>query len=67
LEVKISHPNKFRSLEHYDVITRILASTGTTYFPYTPNRLGIRGTHLKSSIQDIMDEVAPIKKAPLWG
>jgi hypothetical protein len=29
--------------------------------------LGIRGTHLKSSIQDIVDEVAPIKKAPLWG
>ena len=28
---------------------------------------GIRGTHLKASIQDIMDEVAPIKKAPLWG
>ena len=27
-------------------------------------RLGIRGTHLKSSIQDIVDEVAPIKKAP---
>jgi hypothetical protein len=30
-------------------------------------RLGIRGTQVKSSIQDIMDEVAPIKKAPLWG
>ena len=30
-------------------------------------RLGIRGTHLKSSIQDIVDEVAPINKAPLWG
>ena len=29
--------------------------------------LGIRGTHLKSFIQDIVDEVAPIKKAPLWG
>ena len=28
------------------------------------NRLGICGTHLKSSIQDIVDEVAPIKKAP---
>ncbi len=27
-------------------------------------RLGIRGTHLKSSIQDIVDEVAPIKKSP---
>jgi len=26
--------------------------------------LGIRGTHLKSSIQDIVDEVAPVKKAP---
>jgi hypothetical protein len=28
--------------------------------------LGIRGTQVKSSIQDIVDEVAPIKKAPLW-
>ena len=27
-------------------------------------RLGIRGTQAKSSIQDIVDEVAPIKKAP---
>jgi hypothetical protein len=26
--------------------------------------LGICGTHLKSSIQDIVDEVAPIKKPP---
>ena len=31
------------------------------------NWLGVRGTQLKSSIQDIVDEVAPIKKAPLWG
>ena len=30
-------------------------------------RLGICGTHLKSSIQEIVDEVAPIKKAPVWG
>ena len=29
--------------------------------------LGIRGTQVKSSIQDIVDEVAPIKKKPLWG
>jgi hypothetical protein len=29
--------------------------------------LGIRGTQVESSIQDIVDEVAPIKKAPLWG
>ena len=29
--------------------------------------LGIRGTHLKSSIQDIVDEVAPIKKSPPMG
>ena len=29
-----------------------------------PGRLGIRGTQVKSSIQDIVDEVAPIKKAP---
>ena len=28
---------------------------------------GIRGTHLESSIQDIVDEVAPIKKAPPMG
>jgi hypothetical protein len=28
--------------------------------------LGIRGTQVKSSIQDIVYEVAPIKKAPLW-
>ena len=27
-------------------------------------RLGIRGTRVKSSIQDIVDEVAPIKKPP---
>ena len=27
-------------------------------------RLGIRGTQVKSSIQDIVDEVAPIKKPP---
>jgi hypothetical protein len=27
--------------------------------------LGIRGTQVKSSIQDILDEVAPIKKATL--
>jgi hypothetical protein len=30
-------------------------------------RLGIRGTQVKSSIQEIVDEVAPIKKATLWG
>ena len=30
-------------------------------------RRGIRGTHLEPSIQDIVDEVAPIKEAPLWG
>jgi hypothetical protein len=29
--------------------------------------LGIRGTQVKSSIQDIVDEVASIKKSPLWG
>ena len=29
--------------------------------------LGIRGTQVKSSIQDIVDEVAPIKKVSLWG
>ena len=29
--------------------------------------LGIRGTQVKSSIQDIVDEVALIKKVPLWG
>ena len=28
---------------------------------------GIRGTHLEPSIQDILDEVAPIKEDPLWG
>jgi hypothetical protein len=28
------------------------------------NGLGIRGTQVKSSIQDIVDEVAPIKKHP---
>ena len=27
-------------------------------------RRGIRGTHLEPSIQDIVDEVAPIKEAP---
>jgi hypothetical protein len=27
-------------------------------------RLGIRGTQVKSSIQDFVDEVAPIKKNP---
>ena len=42
-----------------------LFSQGMVLLPYI--RLGIRGTHLKSSIQDIVDEVAPIKKAPLWG
>jgi hypothetical protein len=31
----------------------------------TYSRLGIRGTQVKSSIQDIVDEVAPIKRAPL--
>jgi hypothetical protein len=29
--------------------------------------LGIRGTQVKSSIQYIVNEVAPIKKATLWG
>ena len=29
--------------------------------------LGILCTQVKSSIQDIVDEVAPIQKAPLWG
>jgi hypothetical protein len=29
--------------------------------------LGIRGTQVKSSIQDIVDEVAPIKKSPPMG
>jgi hypothetical protein len=33
-----------------------------------PNQgLGIRGTQVKSSIQDIVDEVAPIKKSPPMG
>ena len=27
---------------------------------------GIRGTQVEPSIQYIMDEVAPIKEAPLW-
>ena len=30
-------------------------------------RRGIRGTHLQASIQDIVDEVAPIKKGHLMG
>ena len=38
-----------------------------TYVSNCPSRRGIRGTHLESFIQDIVDEVAPIKKAPLWG
>ena len=29
--------------------------------------LGIRGTQVKSSIQDIVDEVVPIKKSPPMG
>ena len=33
----------------------------------TFGRLGICGTHLKSSIQDIVDEVTPIKKRPPYG
>ena len=28
---------------------------------------GIHGTQVEPSIQDIVDEVAPIKEAPLWG
>ena len=32
--------------------------------PKAMGRLGIRGTQVKSSIQDIVDEVAPIKKPP---
>ena len=28
---------------------------------------GIRGTQVEPSIQHIVDEVAPIKEAPLWG
>jgi hypothetical protein len=35
--------------------------------PITAGGLVIRGTHLKSSIQDIVDEVAPIKKSPPMG
>ena len=35
--------------------------------PSKLNRLGIRGTQCKSSIQDIMDEVAPVKKSPPMG
>ena len=31
------------------------------------SRRGIRGTQVEPSIQDILDEVAPIKEAPLWG
>ena len=31
------------------------------------HRRGIRGTQVEPSIQDIVDEVAPIKEAPLWG
>ena len=27
---------------------------------------GIRGTQVEPYIQDIVDEVAPIKEAPLW-
>ena len=38
-----------------------------TYVQHHVSGLGIRGTEVKSSIQDIVDEVAPIKKSPLWG
>ena len=33
----------------------------------TTSGRGIRGTHLESSIQDIVDEVTPIKKGPPMG
>ena len=33
----------------------------------TSKRRGIRGTQVEPSIQDIVDEVAPIKEASLWG
>jgi hypothetical protein len=32
--------------------------------PHKGKGLGIHGTQVKSSIQDIVDEVAPIKKTP---
>jgi hypothetical protein len=35
--------------------------------PCRVGRLGIRGTQVKSSIQDLVDEVAPIKKSPPMG
>jgi hypothetical protein len=47
---------------------QLVAFHGTEYHVYLGYiGLGIRGTQVKSSIQDIVDEVAPIKKAPLWG
>jgi hypothetical protein len=38
--------------------------TGQVYVGNVSEGLGIRGTQVKSSIQDIVDEVAPIKKTP---
>jgi hypothetical protein len=43
----------------------IVRSTVCNHHTRQYSGLGIRGTQVKSSIQDIMDEVAPIKKAPL--
>jgi hypothetical protein len=48
-------------------LTQILVDHAPLSIVCHVGRLGIRGTQVKSSIQDIVDEVAPIKKAPLWG
>ena len=44
---------------------RQIAKRTTTHISrHPPTGRGIRGTHLKPSIQDIVDEVAAIKEAP---
>ena len=61
--VTLSESNKRDSLNY------CIDSQSRFSDPYSASdgRLGIRGTQVKSSIQDIVDEVASIKKAPLWG
>ena len=55
------------------IIPNVLYDTQTTSFVdvilvhHLLGRRGIRGTQVKPSIQDIVDEVVPTKEASLWG
>ena len=63
----IFHPTLHLLLTLGQCIERLTLKDHTKEVEVHLTWLGIRGTQVNSSIQDIVDEVATIKKAPLWG